>query len=126
MSDIKFNFPSWEHINKENSKYLKQREYTGYEITKQLCQDLYLQIDCQNESCIFPNGEDIIRFAWCTRAGFAIYSVRYKYCEAGYLRGCGDLILAAYKFFKFFEDFTVDNMNDINDRMTKYEVENAG
>lgn len=119
-----FKFPTWESFSAENEKYLKVRKYTGYELKIPMVNDLYLQLDCQNEACLFPYADNIIRFAWCTYNGFAVYSKKYLYSEAGFLKGCADIINAANQFQKFFESFTLSTVCDIRDRIEKYEYDN--
>lgn len=121
MSKIKF--PSWEEFSAENDKALKQRKYGGYEVQIPVVHNLYLLLDCQNESCLWPNADNVIRFAWCTQNGFAIYSEKYEYSEAGYISGCAAMVKAAWEFEKAFHSVVQDTAHDIRERMDKYNEE---
>lgn len=123
MTEVKFKdfqFPLWTDIVESNKIFLDRNEYQGYCIHKCVSDKLYLLIDCQNESKIMSNGSDKIRFAWCTRGGFAISSVIYDNTEEGYLAGCAHLVQAAIDFQQFFSSFALSHMNEIADRIDKY------
>ena len=83
---------------------------------------LYMLIDCQNDSVV-GMGSDVIRFAWCNKAGFAVASATYKNCEPGYLMGCTFLVNAAHEMHKFFESFAQKQAFDISRRIEKYNQE---
>lgn len=123
-----FEFPSWETISTMNQAFLDREEYKGYSINIPVLEDskygLYMLIDCQNDSVV-KMGSDVIRFAWCNRAGFAVASMTYKNCEAGYLLGCAFLINAANEMNNFFEEFLSKHTLDISSRIIKYEEENT-
>lgn len=116
-----FRFPSWEELSKHNQPFLERGEYKGYHLQVPVTQNLYLLIDCQNDSKVFAGSDDVIRFAWCTNNEFAISSIKYKNCEAGYLMGCAYLINAAHEFKKCFEDFNISNAFSIRRRIAQYE-----
>lgn len=120
---FEFSFPTWAEFSTKNNEYLAQNKYNGYKIMKSCIFNLYLSIDCQNESCLFPHADNVIRFAWCTSNGFAIYSKKYLYCEAGFLGGCADLINAAKNFSAFFKEFNLSTAGYMQDRFTLYELE---
>lgn len=116
-----FKFPTWEEFQERNRSFIEQGSYKGYMIKIPVSDNLHLLIDCQNESVIFPANEDVIRFAWCTNNEFAISSVKYANCEAGYLMGCAHLINTANEFKKCFEEFATTHVRTIRQRINKYE-----
>lgn len=116
-------FPTWAEVSAENDKCLKIKKYSGYSVSIPAIHNLHISIECQNENCLWTNAENVMRFAWCTNNGFAIYSQRYVYCEAGYLAGCADLINAAHQFQHFFEGFKNENAHDIQQRIDQYQQE---
>ncbi len=120
---MSFKFPTWEEFSAVNDKCLAEKKYSGHSISIPAIHNLHVSIDCQNENCLWQNAENVIRFAWCTHNGFAIYSQKYVYCEAGYLMGCADLINAAHQFQHFFEGFKNETVHDIQRRINKYEQE---
>lgn len=118
----KFKFPTWEEFQERNRSFLEKGIYKGYSLQVNVSDNLYLLIDCQNESTVFPTNEDVIRFAWCTKNEFAISSVKYVNCEAGYLMGCAHLINMANEFKKCFEEFVSDHTRTIRKRIGAYEL----
>ncbi len=118
-----FKFPSWEEIAEGNKPFLDAKEYKGYHLQVQMEDNLYLLIDCQNNSCVFPTSKDVIRFAWATKNEFAITSVVYENCEPGYIMGCTHLINMADRFKKCFEEFTGAHVRDIRKRIDIYNAE---
>ena len=101
MSNKKISIPTWEEIEENNKPFIKNKQYKGYSADFPLCCgeksealgiDLHLAIDCQNEQFIFKNysgkkAENIIRFALCNKAGFAVASHKYEYSKEGYNTG---------------------------------------
>ena len=71
-----FKFPTWDEFQERNRSFLERGIYKGYSLQVNASDNLYLLIDCQNESVVFPTNEDVIRFAWCTKNEFAISSVK--------------------------------------------------
>ena len=120
-----FKFPSWKEFSERNESFLERQEYKGYHIQIPVSDNLYLLIDCQNESVVFPTNDNVIRFAWCTKNEFAITSVKYVNCEEGYLMGCAHLINMANEFSKSFEYFARANIRDIRSRIENCERQNA-
>lgn len=120
----KFEFPAWEDFSRANQAFLDRGEYKGHHVQVHVTDNLYLLIDCQNNSCVFSGSEDVIRFAWCTKNEFAISSVLYKNCEAGYLMGCAHLINSANEFKKHLEAFAGSHAFDIRRRIDRYNTEN--
>lgn len=118
-----FKFPTWDEMVERNRPFLERGEYKGYHLQVPVSDNLYLLIDCQNEACVFPNNENVIRFAWSTKNEFAITSVRYVNCEAGYLMGCAHLVNMANEFKKCFEEFTGSNVFDVRRRINRYQTE---
>jgi hypothetical protein len=118
-----FKFPTWTEIVERNRPFLEHGEYKGYRLQVPVTENLYLLIDCQNNSQVFPDDENIIRFAWCTNNEFAISSIKYPNSEEGYIMGCAHLISAANEFKKCFEDFAVSNAFDMRRRIQKYNAE---
>lgn len=116
----RFRFPSWDEMVERNRPFLERGEYKGYHLQIPVTDNLYLLIDCQNNSQVFADSEDVIRFAWCTNNEFAISSVKYINCEAGYIMGCAHLLNAANEFKKCFEDFAGSHVFDIRRRIGKY------
>lgn len=119
----KFHFPSWEEMVERNRPFVERGEYKGYHLQVPVTDNLYLLIDCQNNSQVFAGSEDIIRFAWCTHNEFAISSAKYINCEAGYIMGCAHLVNAANEFKKCFEDFAGSHVFDIRQRISRYNQE---
>jgi hypothetical protein len=117
-----FKFPTWEEFKERNRTFLERGVYKGYSLRVNVSDNLYLLIDCQNESTIFPTNEDVIRFAWCTKNEFAVSSVKYANCEAGYLMGCAHLINSANEFKKCFEEFVSAHTRNIRKRIGAYEL----
>ena len=117
-----FKFPEWSQIQEGNRCFLDRGEYKGYSLQIPVHDNLYLLIDCQNEAVVLENGENAIRFAWCTNNGFAISSVRYAFCEAGYLMGCAHLVNAAAVFSRKFEEFAKSNVHIVRKRIERYEL----
>ena len=117
-----FQFPTWEEFKERNRSFLEKGIYKGYSLKVQVSDNLHLLIDCQNESTIFPANDDVVRFAWCTNNEFAISSVKYVNCEAGYLMGCAHLINTANEFKKCFEEFVSDHTRIIRKRISAYEL----
>lgn len=123
-SEIKaFKFPTWKEMAENNQHFLDAKEYKGYHVQVQMSDNLYLIIDCQNNSCVFAGNKDVIRFAWGTKNEFAITSVIYENCEAGYIMGCRHLINMAHEFKKCFEEFTGAHVHDIIKRIDIYNQE---
>ena len=118
----KFILPAYETIRQENQKYIDNKEYKGYQCKVHVCENLYLLIDCQNESFVVPNGQDIIRFAWSTCNEFAIASSRYVNTEAGYIAGCTDMINSAHLFAKAFAAFVEKNLKPMRKAIKTYEA----
>ena len=98
MLEKNITIPSWKEIEEKNNVFIKEKKYKGYEIdiplavSEAIGLDLHILISCQNEQFIFKNNngekaENVLRFALCNRAGFAIASRRYVYCEEGYKAG---------------------------------------
>ena len=115
-----FKFPTWEEIVEGNKPFLEAQEYKGLHIQVQVEDNLYLLIDCQNNSCVFPTSKDVIRFAWATKNEFAITSVVYENCEPGYIMGCTHLINMADRFKKCFEEFTGAHVFNMRRRIAAY------
>lgn len=123
-SEIKaFKFPTWKEMAENNQPFLDAKEYKGYHVQVQMSDNLYLIIDCQNNSCVFAGNKDVIRFSWGTKNEFAITSVIYENCEAGYIMGCRHLINMAHEFKKCFEEFTDAHVHDIIKRIDIYNQE---
>lgn len=120
-----FRFPTWDEFSEHNQYFLDNKEYKGYCISIPATEALYLLIDCQNEHCIWSNADNVIRVAWCNKAGFAIASASYKYCEEGYLAACVYLVNTAYELSKFFDVFARRHVTDINARVAYYESEHS-
>lgn len=119
-----FKFPAYKEIEKLNNVFLDHNEYKGYSINIPVNDiGLYMLIDCQNDQVV-NMGENCIRFAWCNKAGFAIASVKYKNCEAGYLMGCAFLINSANEMSKCFVTFINKNTHDIRTRFHEYNIKN--
>jgi hypothetical protein len=117
-----FKFPTWEEFEERNRTFLERGVYKGYSLRVNVSDNLYLLIDCQNESTVFPTNDNVVRFAWCTNNEFAISSVKYVNCEAGYLMGCAHLINTANEFKKCFEEFVSDHTRTIRKRISSYEL----
>jgi len=101
MTMNKIVFPSYEQVLAMN-----KREYKGWEFKYNLAENLYLVIECQNESIIFPDrGKDWIMFKFCTHNYFPIASVTYANCEQGYYQGIKYLIDTAKVFIDAFTNF---------------------
>lgn len=112
-----FKFPEYKDVKKLNQIFLDRQLYKGYNINMPANDlGLYILIDCQNNSVI-NMGDDIIRFAWCNRGGFAVASVSYKNCEEGYLMGCAFLLDAATEMIRCFETFLNNNTEDLLSRL---------
>lgn len=118
-----FKFPTWEEIVKGNKPFLEAKEYKGYHLQVQMEGNLYLLIDCQNNSCVIPTDKNVIRFAWATKNEFAITSVVYENCEPGYIMGCSHLINMADRFKKCFEEFAGAHLFNMRRRIAKYNAE---
>lgn len=95
------NLPSYKEIVERNDL----SKYKGYELIIPVVHNLVIVIDCQNENNIFPNGEPIICFKWCTKNGFPIAMIRYVNCEEGYYLGIKFLLDTATDFKNSFDDF---------------------
>ena len=118
-----FKFPTWNEMVERNQPFLDRKEYKGYHLQVQVSDNLYLLIDCQNNSCVFPESKDVIRFAWATKNEFAITSVIYNNCEAGYIMGCTHLVNMAHEFQKCFDDFTHAHVRTMRKRIHQYNTE---
>lgn len=114
-----FRFPAYSEIVRNNKRF--ENEYRGYEIFIHVNDGLYLSIECQNESAIYKNADDAIRFAWCNKAGFAVAQVRYKNCEAGYLLGCAYLLHAADEMKNIFGKFINKNCHSVSQSLIQYQ-----
>jgi hypothetical protein len=118
-----FKFPTWQEMVERNQPFLDAKEYKGYHLQVQVSDNLYLLIDCQNNSCVFPTSKDVIRFAWSTKNEFAVSSVMYENCEAGYIMGCTHLVNMAHEFKKCFEEFTGAHAFTMRRRIAVYNEE---
>ena len=118
MEHIKL--PKWEDIQRENQKFLDAGEYKGYSVKIPVAQNLYMLIDCQNNSKVFETSQDVIRFAWCTDNEFAVASEKYVNCEAGYLAGCAFLVNSAHEMHKALREFTSDNASRVRRAIDEY------
>ena len=115
-----FKFPKWADIVEGNRPFLDKKEYKGYCVQVHVLHNLYILIDCLNDSVMFPNSPDVIRFAWCTENGFAISSVRYINCEEGYLTGCSHLVNTAHQFHRVFESFVQNHLRGVRNMINQY------
>lgn len=118
-----FMFPAYDDIVKANKPFLKNKSYRGYEINVPVTEALFLTIECQNESVVNKKTENVLRFAWCNHAGFAVAQVRYVNSEAGYLMGCAYLLQAADEIRKTFEYFIGKECHPLSEAIKKYENE---
>ena len=119
---LSFEFPKYEDIVKANKPFLKVKSYRGYEITVPVAENLYLNIECQNESVINKKNDDVLRFAWTNNAGFAIAQTRYANNEAGYLVGCAYLVQSAAEICEAFKQFVGKHCKNIKDAIQEYDA----
>lgn len=117
-------FPTWEEITANNQPYIDNKSYKGYMFKENLSDGLYIIIDCQNESFIHPNDENVIRFALANKGEFAISSARYVNCEEGYIAGCVHLLNAAHDLSAALNSFARYNLPHVLAEINTYNENN--
>lgn len=89
----------------------KRNEYVGGEYKQELASGLYIRICLLNESIVSPSyGQDYVKFSFCNRAEFPIFSTSYVLSEAGYYEGIQELIRIAHEYQNAFYDFKRVNL----------------
>ena len=123
IDNVDFTFPTWGEFSSANQVYLNKKEYKGHSVQLRITDMLYMLIECRNDRCLWNAADNIIHFAWCNRAGFAIAQAEYKYCEAGYIAGCVFLVNSANELSKFFSSFATKHASLLRARINKYNEE---
>ena len=94
-------FPIWEIVEASNNI----SKYDGYCFKVNMVNNLWVEIACENNSVVFPDSKNVIRFKFCTGNGFPIASAYAEYSEEGYYAGLRKLCDWAKEFKTAFEDF---------------------
>ena len=98
---MEVDFLSYAQISASNDK----SKYEGYVFKVNIAENLHVLVKCLNNSAVFSNGEDTIKFSWCTHNEFPIASVTYINCEEGYYAGIKFLLDTAKEFETAFGAF---------------------